>query len=470
MIIFMKKAHFIGICGKGMSGVAVMLKEAGWEISGSDSGFYDPIASYLKNVGIDFAGEHKEENIPEGVDLIVIGKHAKLVPEENEEVRAAFDSGIPIKSFPEVLADLSKGTENIVVVGSYGKSTITSLLSYCLVDAKKDPSYFIGAVPLDLSTNSHKGDGKYFVLEGDEYPSSNWDTRAKFMHYNPRIVLLSSGEHDHINVFPTLEDYHKPYLELMDIIPKDGHLFICVDNPYTEEIARATHAPVTKYSFDKDYCWHAKNIEYDKNTKFDIYDEEKFVGKFETRLLGDHNIQNIIGVVALLSSENILTIPELQKSIANFRGIIGRLDLKSEKSRVPVYEIYGSSYPKTKSALSALKKHFPEKEIIIVFDPHTFSWRNREALPWYKDVFEGCASILIYPPPTHGQNSHEQLSHDEIMDVVKESYPDSKVYKIVDADEALKILKDIAGDNSIIAISTSGGMGGLPASVPKLFE
>lgn len=466
----MKKAHFIGICGKGMSGVALLLKEAGYQISGSDSGFYDPVATYLKNVGIDFSATHKKENIPTDAEFIVIGKHAKLVPEENEEVKAAFQLGIPVKSFPEVLNDLTKETQNIVVTGSYGKSTITGLLTFALLEAKKDPSFFIGAVSLDLPKNSHKGAGKYFVLEGDEYPSANWDERAKFLHYNPNIVLLTSGEHDHINVFPTLADYHKPYIELMQIIPEDGKLVVCIDNPYTEELAKHSKSAIIKYSLSNKNAWHAENIRYGKITEFDIYDGENFIGSFETKLLGDHNIQNILGVAALLLSEQIISPDELCEAVKKFSGIVGRLDLKSEKSKIPVYEIFGSSYAKAKSAMDALKKHFPEKEIVMVFEPHTFSWRNRDALKWYKDVFDGAKHIFIYEPPTHGGNSQDHLSHDEIVEEVKKNYPAASIYKVTTPEEVLSILPTIVKDDSLIAISTSGGMGGLPNSIPKLFE
>src|SRR5262249_51826111 len=158
------------------------------EVSGSDEGYYPPISDFLDREGLTCLTPHSPDNIPAQVDLIVIGKHAKLTPETNEEVHAAFqlrECGLAeIKSFPEVLQELTRETQNVVVAGSYGKSTTTALLAWMLRESGKDPSYFIGAVPLGFSSTAHVGHGKYFVLEGDEYPASNWDSRSKFLFYN----------------------------------------------------------------------------------------------------------------------------------------------------------------------------------------------------------------------------------------------------------------------------------------------
>ncbi len=207
-----------------MSAVALLLREAGYEISGSDEGFYPPVSDYLERAHIEFAHGYKKENIPADADLIVIGKNAKLVAQSNEEVKAAFESGIPIKSFPDILEELSKDKETLVVAGSYGKSTCTALLSWCLMHAGKDPSYFVGEITKGFDAHARLGKGETFVLEGDEYPSANWDERSKFLHYNPKNVLLTSATHDHVNIYPTHEDYLKPFIQLIGIIPTEGVL------------------------------------------------------------------------------------------------------------------------------------------------------------------------------------------------------------------------------------------------------
>ncbi len=165
----MKKVHFIGICGAGMAGIAVMLKNEGYTVSGSDEGFYDPIASYLKRNNFALEPGYRPENIPAGTDTIVIGKHAKLVPEENAEVAAAFalrDTGtVRILSFPEVLQELTMDRNRIVVAGSYGKSTVTAILAWCLSEAKKHPGYFIGAQVYGMQDSCALGTGPFVLKE-----------------------------------------------------------------------------------------------------------------------------------------------------------------------------------------------------------------------------------------------------------------------------------------------------------------
>ena len=211
-----KKAHFIGIAGKGMSATALLLKQMGVAISGSDEGFYPPVSDYLKSANIPFAQGYRAANIPDDADVIIIGKNAKLRPETNDEVRAAFASGKLIRSFADIVHELTAHSDNIVVAGSYGKSTCTALLAWCLKSAGKDPSYFIGEVTNGFESYAQRGQGSVFVLEGDEYPSSNWDNTSKFLHYNARSVLLTSATHDHINVFPTHADYLRPFRALLD--------------------------------------------------------------------------------------------------------------------------------------------------------------------------------------------------------------------------------------------------------------
>src|SRR3954471_21349057 len=170
------KAHFIGIAGKGMSATALLLRQMGVEITGPDEGFYPSVSDYLRNEKIPFASGYRKENIPDDVDVIVIGKNAKLTPESNEEVRAAMESGKLVRSFADLLHDMTANAETIVAAGSYGKSTCTALLAWCLRAANKDPSYFIGEITNGLEQHAHRGQGKTFVLEGAESPGSNWAT------------------------------------------------------------------------------------------------------------------------------------------------------------------------------------------------------------------------------------------------------------------------------------------------------
>lgn len=464
----MSKAHFIGICGAGMSATAKLLHDSGWQISGSDDGFYPPISDYLKKHNLPCSTPYRPENIPADADLIVIGKHAKLVPEENEEVKAAFASGLPVKSFPEVLSDLTAETNNLIFTGSYGKSTCAALAAWCLTQTNRDPSFFIGAIPETPPESSHIGHDQEFVLEGDEYPSSNWSDKSKFLFFHPQHVLLTSLTHDHVNVFPTPESYIKPFSELIKLIPADGSLTACLDGEHISAFIKNIPIPVITYALNSPADWTAKNISYGETTTFSLFHHEQKVADLSTTLLGRHNVENIVGVSALLLSQNLITPSALAAGVRSFKALTRRLDLKSTRTALKIYEGFGSSYTKARAAIDALKLHFPEQRLLVVFEPHTFSWRNRAYLSYYDTAFAGAAHIFIYKPPLHGAATHDQLTLSEIVLQIKKSGANATGFET--ADLGLRLIMSKWKLEDIILLLTSGDLGGLIKNLPAAAE
>ncbi|KKW20497.1 MAG: hypothetical protein UY84_C0001G0238 [Candidatus Adlerbacteria bacterium GW2011_GWA2_54_12] len=456
-----KKAHFIGIGGVGMSAVAKLLKDIDTEVTGSDEEIYPPILDFLKQQGFSYKTPYAAINIPRDADLIVIGKNAKLVPESNEEVAAAFASGKTILSFPEVLGELSKKKETIVVAGSYGKSTCAALLAHCLESAGLEPSYFIGAVPIPPNVSAKIGAGNIFVLEGDEYPSSNTDPRAKFLHYHPSHALITPLAHDHFNVFPTPADYLRPFYDLAQLTKS---LVACTEGPLSKEFIYSISNPVTYGLHEGDF--HAADIVWGEKSYFNVLQNNAVVTNVETSLLGEHNVQNIVGVAALLFSKNIMSPEQFASAVASFKGIKRRLDRKSEKTSIPIFEGFGSSLEKLRSAIAAMRLHFPARRLIVVFEPHTFSWRNRDALPWYDIAFAGADRVYIFDPPRGGKET--QLSLKEMTARVQES--GITATGVAAANEALAAVEKELRSNDAILLSSSGELGGLIESIPRLAE
>lgn len=462
-----KKVHFIGIAGKGMSATALLLRQLGCKISGSDDGFYPPVSDYLVRAQIPFSKGYKKEHIPPDADIFVVGKNANLVPEKNEEVRAAFASGKAVRSFPDILEELTNGIDTIVVAGSYGKSTCTALLAWCLKHAGKDPSYFIGEVTNGFDAYAHLGKGNVFVLEGDEYPSANWDERSKFLHYRPRNILLTSATHDHVNVFPTHESYLTPFRALLKLLPSDGLLIANQSEQFARALAEG-HAGSKGFYGAEGATWQAEQVVYGDKTTFDLMRERQKVTALSTTLLGAHNIENIVGVSAMLLERKLLTPNELAGGIASFQGVKRRLDRKSDKTSIPIFEGFGSSYEKARSAISAIQMHFPRQRLMVVFEPHTFSWRNRNALAWYDDVFKGASKIFIYEPAAQGAGTHEQLSQEEIIARVKQAGFDAETLQEPAA--ALAHIDRCLEKNDVVLLLTSGNLGGLIETIPRLAE
>jgi UDP-N-acetylmuramate: L-alanyl-gamma-D-glutamyl-meso-diaminopimelate ligase len=468
-----RKAHFIGIAGAGMSATAKLLLDKGIAVSGSDQDIYPPVSDFLRLHGIACRTPYAAENLPADAELIVIGKNAKLVPETNAEVAAAYGSGRMIMSFPEVLGALSEGKDTVVVAGSYGKSTSAALLAHCLESLPAeagdglDPSFFIGAIPLTPSTNARLGTGRLFVLEGDEYPSSNTDARSKFLHYHPRHLLITPLAHDHLNVFPTPDDYVKPFHQLVRLMPSQGTIVACQEGPLSQDLLSAMSRPVTTYGvYGGEF--HAAGIAWGEQTRFTLMRRDAPIVTIATTQLGEHNIQNIVGVAALLLSLGIAAPEQIATAVATFRGIRRRLDRKSEKTSIPIFEGFGSSYDKARSAIAAMRRHFPERRLIVVFEPHTFSWRNRNALAWYDDVFEGAAKVFIYEPADQGAATHQQISQAVILERVLRSGCDAEA--ISDPDEAMRAIDGFLQPNDAVLLLTSGNLGGLIDRVPAAAE
>lgn len=463
------KYHFIGICGAGMSAVAKLLIDTGATVTGSDEGFYPPISDYLIENKIPCTTPFSPKNIPEDADYIIIGKHAKLVPEENAEVKAAFDSGKPTLSFPQVLEQLTKGKENTVIAGSYGKSTCASILAWCLEINHKDPSYFIGALPITPRTNARLGKEKDFILEGDEYPSSNWDRTSKFLYLHPKNLLITALAHDHMNIFPTHEDYLSPFMKLIEELPQDGKLVMCLSDATIRSQLKDIRHNVITYGLAPEALYRAEKIEYGPVSSFDLMRGDVLVTRITTTLLGRHNIENIVGVSALLLETGKLTEEELVYGVASFKGLVRRLDKKSEKTSIPIYEGFGSSVDKARSAIEAIKLHFPHTRLVSIFEPHTFSWRNKEALHWYDSVFKDVDHVFMYKPPEHGNSTHDQLTLSEITERVRASGVNITPFETTAT--GLTELASFTRNNDVILILSSGGMDGLiPQTIATLEE
>ncbi len=458
------KAHFIGVCGAGMSAVAHLMQKAGYTVSGSDEGFYPPVSDYVARIGITTSQGYHAANIPEDATRIVIGKNAKLVPESNPEVAAAFaHSKDKIRSFPEIVSEMAAETHNIVVAGSYGKSTVTSLIAFVLKHAGQDPSYLIGALPHGFEHTSDIGKGRFFVMEGDEYPSANWDSRSKFEHYRPGTIVLTAACHDHVNVFPTLADYHAPFHRLMGMIEQDGLLVACISEKNARSFYQHFKGQKRSYGIGiEDADWQAHDLMPGAVTQFTLAHHGKSVGTVKTTLLGRHNVENILAAAAVLLPDQIVTFTQFAAAILAFEGLTRRLDRKVPKTaNIHVYEGFGSSHEKARSAIDAMRLHFPGCRLIVLFEPHTFTWRNRNALPQYETAFSGTDIVFAHHPPSQGAGTHDQASLDEILAAARLYHNDVRAFNSVAE------VVDEARPGDVVLILSSGNFDGLMQPVIK---
>ncbi|RBP09165.1 UDP-N-acetylmuramate--L-alanine ligase [Roseiarcus fermentans] len=467
-----RKAHFIGLAGVGMSATAILLRDSGVAVTGSDEAVYPPISHVLAREHLACRTPYAPQNIPDDADLIVIGKNARLTPDQNAEVaeafrRAAAPGGAKILSFAEALALLSRGRDNIVAAGSFGKTTSVAMMAHCLASAGLDPSWMIGAVPLSPARAANAGQGRFFLLEGDEYPSSNTDNRSKFLHYRPAHLLLAPLAHDHVNVFPTIESYLAPFHRLFDLVPRDGLIVAATSGELSERFLADVKRDVVTFGLTRG-DWRAVDIDYGETSQFTLTERGRAIARVTTSQLGAHNIENMVGIGAFVLTLGLVGVEQYAAAMASFRGVVRRLDRKSDLTSVQMFEGFGSSYDKAKSAIAAMKTHFARRRLLVVFEPHTFSWRNRNTLAWYDDVFKGCDRVFIYEPANQGAATHEQASLNEIMARVYAAGVDAT--PIHSCAEGLKrIGAELRADDAVLFL-TSGDIGGLIERLPALAE
>ena len=460
------RIHFTGVAGAGMSAAALMMREAGHLVSGSDEDVFPPMSTYVEGLGFPFHRKFAAANLPADLDVLVQGTSAKLGGEANPEVAEARRRGVKVTSFPQMVGEATQGRDVTVVAGSFGKSTCTALLSHVLRSGGVDAGWMVGAISPSLPDTGHWGAARQVVLEGDEYVVSQADRRSKFLLYHPKDVLLTSLVHDHVNVFPTFADYEAPFRDLLALLPTDGLLVARESAPIR---AIAGHASCRIVWYDTARCdgWWADDVVYGDTTRFTLVRPDGGKVALTTTLLGEHNIENIVGVGAYVLERGLVTEAQLAAAVESFAGIRRRLDRLTTTSRVPVIEGFGSSYEKARSAIEALLLHYPHRPLTVVFEPHTFSWRSKDALPWYDTVFEGVGRVLVIPPPVHGADTHHQSSLDEIL--ARTAAAGVPVEPVRTADETIAALSALTGEEVVLLLS-SGPLLGLPDSLPPVFD
>ena len=381
--------YFLGIAGAGMSALASILKSEGHSVSGSDDGVFPPVTTYLDRLAIPYHVGFDAALVPPDLDAAIIGSSAKLDLGDNPELAEFGRRGVPCSSFPEFLGRHTAGRDTVVVAGRFGKSSVTALLAVILTEAGGDPGYFIGAVPLDLPLTGSGGTDAIFVMEGDEYIVG-----AGRPPLEVRCSMTRVGA-DHLAGPRPRQRLPDPgrlrgAVRRPDRRPCRADALLVCAHPF-EAPASPDRRPPRRLVRPRAVPRLLRGRRWrSARSPASIWSRPPARAiPLETELLGLHNIENIVGAAALLLERGDVTHEALRRGVRRFRGVARRLDKKTTSSRVPAYEGFGSSYEKARSAIEAMLLHFPTGRCVVVFEPHTFSWRDPAALAWYDTVFAG---------------------------------------------------------------------------------
>ncbi len=428
----MSKIHIISIGGSAMHNIAIALKKAGHTITGSDDEIYNPSKGRLEKYGLlpDKMGWN-EDNISEDIDFIILGMHARG---DNPELIKAKKMGIKIYSYPEFIYNHSIDKKRVVVGGSQGKTTTTSMIMWVLKKMNFEFDYLVGGNIEGFDLMVKLSGAPIIVLEGDEYLSSAIDRRPKFHLYKPHIAVLTGVDWDHMNVFPTLENYNEQFSIFIDSIEEKGTLIWYKNDKTLNDILS-----------DSKNENHLKRIGYDK-----ISD------KHNLKVFGDHNLSNL-NAALLVCQELGISEKDFFEAISDFKGTEKRLQKIYEDANTIKFLDFAHAPAKLKATIDAVRKEYPDRKLYAFYELHTYSSLNKKFLPQYKDTMKNADfPVVLYNSHTLEMKKMPPLDKDK----VKKAFGQNDLVVFDNSDEFQKHVSQIDEDNSVFLFMSSGTFGG----------
>lgn len=435
------RIHFIAIGGSIMHSLAISMKKAGHEVTGSDDEIYEPSKGRLAAIGIlpESMGWYPDRITP-GIDIVVLGMHAR---KDNPELLRAQELNLRIESFPEFMFDVSREKTRVVVTGSHGKTTTSGMIAHILHDNGIHADRMIGASIGELEPVVIS-DANIIVLEGDEYLSSPLDSRPKFLHYHPDITIITGIAWDHMNVFPTYESYTAPFRQLIQSLKPGNTLIYCADD---EELVRLVHAVSPSCN-----CVPYNAIDY-------VLKNDQVVAKasdgkeYPLRIFGKHNMQNL--KAAFLACQQLgLDEARILHAIQSFSGANKRLQLLNKTKEVIAYTDFAHAPSKVKATVEAVREMHPHAQLVACLELHTYSSLNPAFLPLYKDALKSADYKLVYfSPHTLAIKKLPDLSADQLAEHF--NAPDLMVAQ--SGDELVKKIESLKVNRPLVMLWMSSG-------------
>ena len=440
------KIHFIAIGGSVMHSLAIALKQKSYEISGSDDAIFEPSKSRLKDHNI-YPSQigWSEDHITADLDAVILGMHAK---DNNPELIKARKLGLKIYSYPEFLYEQSKNKTRVVIGGSHGKTSITSMILHVMNYHDKEIDYMVGAALEGLENPVHlTKENDFIVIEGDEYLSSALDRRPKFHLYQPNIALLSGIAWDHINVFPTYENYVEQFRIFIDSIVNGGILVYNEEDPEVNRLADETENPIRKHPY--------QTPEYHTEANHTILDVPE--GELPLEIFGKHNLNNLAGAKWICQHMGVDE-DDFYEAIATFKGASKRLEKVAESQSSLIFKDFAHSPSKVSATTAAVKEQFSDKKLIACLELHTYSSLNGEFLKEYKNsLAEADEALVFYSPDAVAIKKLEAVSEEQI----RQAFQKEGLKVFTTSEDFKQELKNTNLNNSVLLMMSSGNYGGL---------
>ncbi|QNM84278.1 peptidoglycan synthetase [Polaribacter pectinis] len=440
------KIHFIAIGGSAMHNLAIALHQKGYQVSGSDDTIHDPSKSRLEKYGLlpeEFGWF--PEKISSELDVIILGMHAK---KDNVELLKAQELGLKIYSYPEFLYEQSKNKTRVVIGGSHGKTTITSMILHVLNYHEKEVDYMVGAQLEGFETMVHlTEENDFIVLEGDEYLSSPIDMRPKFHLYKPNIALLSGIAWDHINVFPTFENYVEQFRIFTDSMVNGGSMVYNIEDEIVKDVVETSTNHIKKYAYQTPEHFIENGITYLDTAE----------GNLPLEIFGKHNLQNLAGAKWICQHLGIDE-DDFYEAIVSFKGASKRLEKIAESNKTVVFKDFAHSPSKVAATTKAVKNQYKDRTVLACLELHTYSSLNAEFLAEYKGALEFAdKAVVFYSPHAVKIKQLEEVSAEQIG----EAFDREDLIIYTNPQEFKDFLFNQDLDNKAVLLMSSGNYGGL---------
>ncbi|MEX1110658.1 MAG: UDP-N-acetylmuramate:L-alanyl-gamma-D-glutamyl-meso-diaminopimelate ligase [Chthoniobacterales bacterium] len=445
----LRKVHFTGICGTAMGSLAAALRDRGVAVTGSDDNVYPPMSTFLESKGITISRGFRPENLPSDADFVVVGN---AMARGNPEVEAVLNRKLLYYSLPEALKFFFlRGRHNLVVTGTHGKTTTTSLLAWIFESAGLAPSWLIGGIPTNLGQGCRLGDSKFFILEGDEYDTAFFDKRSKFVHYLPELLIVNNIEFDHADIFRDLEDVMTSFRRLVQIVPSEGMVLLNADDPNCRALAEKCPAPMLEVGFSPNAGNHIRDVHYGRDSSaFTLFGE-----RFEIPMIGEFNVRNAAMAVSAAHFYNV-PFAEIGKALLTFTGIRRRQEVRGEAGGVTVIDDFGHHPTAIAQTIEGLRVKFPEAKLWAVFEPRSNTTRRAVFQDVLPKAFAGADGVVLAQVARMDQlPENERLNPEKVVSDLrvagKQAFYEPDTAAIIDR------VTGLAGRGDIVVVFSNGG-------------
>jgi len=465
-----KHIHLIGICGTAMASLAGMLKQRGFRVTGSDAAAYPPMSDFLAELGIPVAQPFDAKNLDPQPDLVVVGN---AISRGNSELEELLDKRILFCSLPQLLhEEFLRGKEVLVVAGTHGKTTTTSMLAWIFHTAGMQPSFLIGGIAENFGSSFHLGQGKHFILEGDEYDTAFFDKGPKFLHYFPDAVILTSVEFDHADIYDNLGAVETAFKRLVNLIPRRGRVIafdgvadVASESPSLERCLQKAFCPVERYGVGGRSAWQISNIKFEADRTFwSVQHYGREWADFQFGLAGEYNVWNATAAAALAADYGVSK-EEIAAALKTFKSVKRRLEIKAQVNGITIIDDFAHHPTAIAGTLKALRGRYPGARLWAVLEPRSNTLRRR--------VLQGDLArslALADEIVVAGVFRSETIPADERLELPELAAEIQKHGRrarlVADADAIVQTIVPEIRAGDVVAILSNGGFGGIYEKLP----